>query len=75
MLLAQTVLEEQWNEKADALMDAGGKLWAVERMLGVDQISLRRLVRPKEGEGFDAWGSRELSELSHKHTVQDVLSL
>ncbi len=75
MLLAQTVLEEQWNEKAEALMDAGGKLWAVERMLGGDQTSLRRLVLPKEGEGFDAWGSRELSELSHKHTVQDVLSL
>lgn len=75
MLLAQTVLEEQWNEKAQALMDAGGKLWAVERMLGGDQLSLRRLVLPKEGEGFDAWGSRELSERSHKHTVQDVLSL
>lgn len=75
MLLAQTVLEEQWNEKAQALMDAGGKLWAVERMLGGDQLSLRRLVLPKEGEGFDAWNSSELSERSHKHTVQDVLSL
>ncbi|MBK5309318.1 chromosome segregation protein SMC [Pseudomonas sp. TH35] len=75
MFLAQTVLEEQWNEKAQALMDAGGKLWAVERMLGGDQLSLRRLVLPKEGEGFDTWSSRELSERSHKHTVQDVLSL
>lgn len=75
MLLAQTVLEEQWNEKAQALMDAGGKLWAVERMLGGDQLSLRRLVLPKEGEGFDVWSSRELSERSLKHTVQDVLSL
>lgn len=75
MFLARTVLEEQWNEKAQALMDAGGKLWAVERMLGGDQLSLRRLVLPKEGEGFDTWNSRELSERSHKHTVQDVLSL
>lgn len=75
MFLAKMVLEEQWNEKAQALMDAGGKLWAVERMLGGDQISLRRLVLPKEGEGFDKWSSHELSERSYKYTAQDVLSL
>lgn len=75
MLLAQTVLEEQWNEKAQTLMDAGGKLWAVQRMLGGDQLSLRRLVLPKEGEGFDTWDSRELSERSDQFSVQDVLSL
>lgn len=75
MLLAQTVLEEQWNEKAQTLMDAGGKLWAVQRMLGGDQLSLRRLVLPKEGEGFDTWDSRELSERSGQFSVQDVLSL
>ncbi len=75
MLLAKKVLEEQWNEKAQALMDMGAKLWALQRMLGDDQLSLRRLVLPKEGEGFDTWGSRELSERSHKYTVQDVLSV
>jgi hypothetical protein len=75
MLLAEKVLEEQWNEKAQALMDMGAKLWALQRMLGDDQLSLRRLVLPKEGEGFDTWGSRELSERSHKYTVQDVLSV
>ncbi|WP_321367008.1 chromosome segregation protein SMC [Pseudomonas extremaustralis] len=75
MLLAEKVLEEQWNEKAQALMDMGAKLWAVQRMLGDDQLSLRRLVLPKEGEGFDTWGSRELSERSYKYSVQDVLSL
>lgn len=75
MLLAKMALEEQWNEIAQALMDAGGKLWAVERMLGGDQLSLRRLVLPKEGEGFDTWGSRELSERSYEHTVRDILSL
>lgn len=75
MLLAQTVLEEQWNEKAQTLMDAGGKLWAVQRMLGGDQLSLRRLVLPKEGEGFDTWDSRELSERSGQFSVQHILSL
>ncbi|MDU8571940.1 chromosome segregation protein SMC [Pseudomonas syringae] len=75
MSLAKMVLEEQWNEIAQALMDTGGKLWAVERMLGGDQLSLRRLVLPKEGEGFDTWSSRELSERSYEHTVQDILSL
>lgn len=28
LLLAHTVLEEQWNEKAKELLDKGGKLWA-----------------------------------------------
>lgn len=75
ILLAEKVLEEQWNEKAQALMDMGAKLWAAQRLLGGDQISLRRLVLPKEGEGFDTWDSRELSERSGKYSVQDILAL
>lgn len=75
LLLAEKVLAEQWNEKAQTLMDAGGKLWAVQRMLGGDQLSLRRLVLPKEGEGFDAWGSGDLSERSGQFSAQDILSL
>lgn len=75
LLLAEKVLEEQWNEKAQALMDMGAKLWAAQRLLGGDQISLRRLVLPKEGEGFDIWDSRELSDRSYNFTVEDILSL
>lgn len=75
LLLAEKVLAEQWNEKAQALMDMGAKLWASKRFLGDDQLSLRRLVLPKEGEGFDTWGSRELADRSYKFTVEDVLSL
>lgn len=75
LLLAEKVLAEQWNEKAQALMDIGAKLWATQRLLGGDQLSLRRLVLPKEGEGFDTWGSRELADRSYKFTVEDILSL
>ena len=75
LLLAEKVLEEQWNEKALALMDMGAKLWAAQRLLGGDQMSLRRLVLPKEGEGFDTWGCSELADRSYKLTVQDILSL
>lgn len=75
LLLAEKVLAEQWNEKAQALMDMGARLWATQRLLGDDQLSLRRLVLPKEGEGFDTWGSRELSERSYNFTVEDILSL
>lgn len=74
MLLAKMALEEQWNEKAQALMDMGAKLWATQRLLGDDQLSLRRMVLPKEGEGFDTWGSRELAERSYRFTVEDILS-
>lgn len=75
LLLAEKVLEEQWNEKAQVLMDMGAKLWATQRLLGEDQLSLRRLVLPKEGEGFDTWGSRDLADRSFRFTVEDILSL
>ena len=75
LLLAEKVLEEQWNGKAQALMDMGAKLWAAQRLLGGDQLSLRRLVLPKEGEGFDTWGSSEVADRSYKFTVEDILSL
>jgi hypothetical protein len=75
LLLAEKVLAEQWNEKVQALMDIGAKLWATQRLLGDDQLSLRRLVLPKEGEYFETWGSRELADRSYKFTVEDILSL
>jgi hypothetical protein len=56
-------------------MDMSAKLWATQRLLGGDQLSLRRLVLPKEGEGFDTWGSRELSDRSYQFTVEDIFSL
>jgi hypothetical protein len=75
LYLARTVLEEQWNEKAQILLEMGGKLWAAINLVGGDQVSLRKLVLPEEGERFCNWTSSDLSERSHKYTVQDVLSL
>ncbi|WPN62670.1 chromosome segregation protein SMC [Pseudomonas sp. P9_35] len=74
LLLAHTVLEEQWNAKAEELLDMGGKLWASYRLIDRDQVSLRKLVLPFEGERFGHWNSNDLVERSYKHTVQDVLS-
>ncbi len=75
LLLAHTVLEEQWNVKAQELLDMGGKLWAAYRFLNLDQISLRKLQIPVEGEQFYNWTSGDLSERSYKYTVHDMLSL
>ena len=75
LLLAHTVLEEQWNEKAKELLDVGGKLWAAYRLIDRDQINLRKLQIPEEGEQFNTWGSTDLSERSYKYTVQDVLAM
>jgi DNA repair exonuclease SbcCD ATPase subunit len=75
MFLARTVLEEQWNEQAQALMDLGGKLWNVQGMLGGEHLSLMKLVLPQEGEDFHSWTWRELSDRSGKYSVQDILSL
>lgn len=75
LLLAHTVLEEQWNEKAQELLDMGGKLWAAYRLIDRDQINLRKLQLPEEGERFYSWDSSDLSERSYKYTVQDVLAI
>lgn len=75
MFLARTVLEEQWNEQAQALMELGGKLWNVQGMLGGEHLSLMKLVLPQEGEDFHSWTWRELLDRSGKYSVQDILSL
>jgi hypothetical protein len=75
MSLARTVLEEQWNEQAQALMDKGAKLWAAEGMLGGEHLTLMKLVIPTKGEDFYNWTWRELSDRSGNYNVQDILSL
>lgn len=73
--LVRTVLEEQWNEQAQALMELGGKLWTAQGMLGSEHLSLMKLVLPKEGEDFHSWNWRELADRSGQYSVQDILSL
>lgn len=73
--LAHMVLEEKWNEAAQALFDVGGKLWATYNLLNHDQIGLMKLVVPEEGENFHSWKWHELSERARQHTVQDVLTM
>lgn len=75
MFLARTVLEERWNEQAQALMEVGGKLWNVQGMLGGEHLSLMKLVLPQEGEDFHSWNWHELLERSRQYSVQDILSL
>lgn len=73
--LARTVLEEQWNEKAQELLEMGGKLWSAINLVGGDQISLRKLVLPEEGENFRNWTSTDLWNRASKYSLQDVLAL
>ena len=73
--LAHKVLEEKWNQAAQALLDVGGKLWASYRLLNWDQIALMRLVLPEQGENHGDWKSRDLADRSYKHSVHDVLMM
>ena len=41
--LANTVLEEKWNEAAKALLETGGKLCAVRRLINRDPVALLKL--------------------------------
>ncbi|UEH11029.1 chromosome segregation protein SMC [Pseudomonas sp. HN8-3] len=73
--LAHMVLEEQWNEATEALLDVGGKLWATYNLLDHDPIGLMKLVIPEQGENFYSWKWQELSERARRHNVQDVVAI
>lgn len=72
--LANTVLEEQWNEAAKALLETGGKLWAARRLINRDPVALLNLDIPEQGENFGSWTFRELAERSHQHSLLDLLA-
>lgn len=73
--LAHNVLEEKWNQAAQALLDVGGKLWASYRLINRDQVSLMKLALPEQGENYGAWKFEDLADRSYKHTVHDVLMM
>lgn len=75
LLLAHTVLEEQWNTKVQELLNIGGKLWAAYRLINRDQINLLKLKIPEEGERLYTWDSGDLSKRSINYTVQDILAM
>ena len=69
------MLEEKWNEAAKALIEVGGKLWAVRRLIDRDPIALTNLNIPEQGENHGRWSWNDLSDLSHQHSFDDVLSM
>ncbi|MBP5120809.1 chromosome segregation protein SMC [Pseudomonas protegens] len=73
--LAHDVLEQQWNEAAQALLDVGGKLYAASRMINRDPISLFKLDIPQQGENFGSWKWGDLADLGSQHRLQDLLSM
>ncbi|MCP1420963.1 putative membrane protein [Pseudomonas laurylsulfativorans] len=73
--LAHIALEEKWNEAAQALLDAGGKLWAAYRLIDQDQIRLFKLVVPEEGENFGNWNWNDLADRAKHHSIEDVLTM
>ncbi|MGE6446423.1 chromosome segregation protein SMC [Pseudomonas bubulae] len=73
--LANTVLEEKWNAAAKALIEVGGKLWAVRRLIDRDPIALTNLNIPEQGENHGRWSWSDLSDLSHQHSFEDVLAM
>lgn len=56
-------------------MDMGAKLWAAQRLLGGEHLSLMKLVLPKEGEDFHSWNWRGLADRSGQYSVQEILAL
>ncbi len=72
--LANTVLEEKWNEAAKALLETGGKLWAARNLISRDPVALMKLDIPEQGEHFGSWTWRELLERSNQHSLLDLLA-
>lgn len=73
--LAHDVLEEQWNEAAQALLDVGGKLYAASRMINRDPVSLFKLDIPQQGENSGSWRWSDLADRGSQHRTRDLLSM
>lgn len=72
--LANTVLEEKWNEAAKALLETGGKLWAARSLINREPVALMKLDIPEQGGHFGSWTWRELATRSHQHSLLDLLA-
>jgi len=72
--LANTILEEKWNEAAKALLETGGKLWAARDLINRDPVALMKLDIPEQGERFGSWTWRELANNSRQHSLIDLLA-
>ena len=72
--LANTVLEEKWNEAAKALLETGGKLWAARNLINREPVALMKLDIPEQGGQFGSWTWRELATRSHQHSLLDLLA-
>ncbi|KQM54575.1 chromosome segregation protein SMC [Pseudomonas sp. Leaf15] len=72
--LANTVLEEKWNEAAKELLETGGKLWAACNLINRDPVALMNLDIPEQGEHFGSWTWRELIDRSGQHSLIDLLA-
>lgn len=73
--LSRTLLEEQWNEAAKALLEVGGKLWANNNLLGHDPVGLMKLAVPEQGENHGRWGWHELIGHSRQYSARDLFQL
>ncbi|NWD57646.1 chromosome segregation protein SMC [Pseudomonas veronii] len=72
--LANTVLEEKWNEAANALLETGGKLWAARNLINREPVALMKLDIPEQGGHYGSWTWRELATRSHQHSLLDLLA-
>ncbi|WP_138761241.1 chromosome segregation protein SMC [Pseudomonas lactis] len=72
--LANTVLEEKWNDAAKALLETGGKLWAARNLINRDPVALMKLDIPEQGERFGSWTWQELADRSRQHSLIDLLA-
>jgi hypothetical protein len=72
--LANTVLEEKWNEAAKALLATGGQLWAARNLINRDPVALMKLDIPEQGESVGSWTWRELEDRSRQHSLIDLLA-
>ncbi|MNR48092.1 hypothetical protein D3C85_1672860 [compost metagenome] len=69
------MLEEKWNEAAQALLNVGGKLYAATRLINRDPASLLNLHIPEQGENFGSWKWRDLADRGSQHRLQDLLAM
>lgn len=73
--LAHDALEEKWNEAAQELLDAGGKLYAAARLIDRDPVSLLKLDIPEQDGNFGSWKWCDLTDRASRHHVKDLFAM
>lgn len=75
MYLALSIFEDQWNEAAKLLVEAGGRLYATASITNQELPSLLKLDIPTRGDSFESWRYSDIANQARNYTTRELLAI